>query len=1237
MKELLDIVKSIKWQVMSNELRERITVSGDPVNNDSLRRSRLRSRWLKACALSALVIGVFSSCSDDLEVNKGINPIQDGKILLRIYVPDAPVVKTRADESQSDAEKTIKDNGYHYALIYGSDSKLKHIESLDISDTKTTIDFEISNSVSLDGAKIIVVANAPSAITINNANDYSDLQGLYDELNSSNQPASPFVMSGIAEATTNGGNNYSVSLQRTAAKISMELDSSVKNFTMENYTMYNATTKGYYIAAVSLKENTLDKIYNAGTQNIVVTSGARGFYNYTYPVLSNAKDINTLNKAYFIVKGQYEGETCYYRVDLRKQDSSGYFDINPNHWYQIEIVEVRRKGYPTADEAAKRYMGMEEDPSLNVKIHDHVAAVMTMTTDGLRELGADREVKMTSSEAFLTIKCYSAATSYATEILEEPKVEIIDGSWLKIGDITSYTDAPTSGDQDEDNPGAQWKVHLETTGIMYSDDEATLKVTWQGLEREVKVYYTTEFKISEICDVVLTMTPGSGKGESVDYWPFLSETLKGIKKSQLADEKVRDEGFHFPMPYGTTQANGEGDLSPWTYSYKLTFKADINASKISSVTASVPSSTDSYLRSVKWTYNNDGTGDLVLSGENKFSYSYATGSISFVIKYNDTTPDLPFSVDLYHTGFFHKDANYSDAYYYYEVVDLGGKHWLDRNIGATSNMMYSNNDGINDSGNSEARGSMIKIANAVSYKDPEQYYKLVCPPGYRVPNTTDWDALRLSANFTTGDIQENNDVFSATYYDTNNDNMGNVYFPKSRFYNSTQDLDDYNNGGSSIKTEDTNSGNSGSGYYWTTTASSGLEKEEMGAWLQVLNLSGSSNTYISGSIRRHQMNVRCIATPDHTSEQRFAIDFNVKGATHVFLYTENADGSKNGIFSFPGKAIGSTSAVNSLNYSKTALDNGYDSDDSYLHFSYTSTISESNMKVFFAYVDDATSEIKILSRNNEQTLADATGWPVQIGYNYFFYWNTDNELDEVRIFKAGTSQSTGKQKYRLYWPRTKGSGIHVWQWDASQDLDVSYTGAWGEGEGTVDSRATYYYLDFESDLDTNICFKFTSNGSNEEFNYPISDFLDTNFGNESRRCAFISRMDWKYENTTINKGTPQEEYNPGKFEPYDIIRIRWYRYFGGYQGAEFNTMEVQNASMIKNSVSAGDLKTASNGNVYYYDFIFKEDASNLKAVFTRSDYNLYPNGDTRKERTINYNDVKESKVSYFYLSRETNY
>lgn len=681
---------------------------------------------------------------------------------------------------------------------------------------------------------------------------------------------------------------------------------------------------------------------------------------------------NTLNEGkwggrfFIITKAQFDGIEYYYRLDFLKKkaasDEVEYISAVSNHWYQFIILKVTGKGYKTPAEAS-----LHPANGIKYEIHDHCIESYNMISDGVRELGVSHEIEYQGafnadnewSDQKLFIKFFSEDDGEipTAEQLQE-LVTIKYPLWLEISEATLVDDDNITGgegiDSDSNNKGKVYSINLRFKPVTETGTlNNTITVKWLGLEREVPVKWIRKFNGAEVSSASLAMSYYKNDqkvgeiDEISDYWGFLSSTdesigedtsgsgyngvkLWGIQQTPN-NGKVRTEGFHFPVMYGTEKTGYA------KYTYTLTFTDE--KFKTGEYTAEI--NFEEGWSDVSYTIKQGKPLTIELtSGAN--DYTYATGELDVNVTFTDSSTGIrsteTYSFALYHTGFFHKDSeevvkNYQlegpkdyTNYFYYEVVpvmvDGNLRYILDRNLSAKSAQDYIRDaDGATVAGNPDAAGGYYIVAQQKTlYEDPTMIGGIT-PPGYRVPKKNAWDAIRLSSSFHT----ENTGEYFPAYYNTGKPEIGNIYFPKSMLY-----------------LDGTYMGESRSGYYWTETASSGTEKEEIGRWLNMFFLTGNSTSFINGFVLVNDKNsayggsVRCINDQaDETTPYRTS--FNVNGATHVFLYTEE-EGVRIPTTSWPGHAIG--------NYATMTESNWFD-------FMYSSTqFNPKDLYVIFNFVDE---------------------------------------------------------------------------------------------------------------------------------------------------------------------------------------------------------------------------------------------------------------------------------------------
>lgn len=973
----------------------------------------------------------LGSCVDDSGIKPIDNEDQSGETTISVHLnltmPD--IMSTRGVE---DDEKALSFSGNYCSYIFFFDSSNNYLTHQKITSAPVDNVVKVSvNSAALNGTpKIIMLANVDDNATDGLFKNGTELPSTYRALLAKTTKvetgvSNPFIMSGEVTATASGSNtDYKVELERSVAKVS--IDNEADDFVLESYTMYKGALNGYAAAALES-----DPIYSGATKSSFTNlKDGDMLYNYSYPVASAGRDTENLNKAYFIIRGKYKDQTCYYRVDLRYKEGNEYkyYDLKPNHWYQVTVKSVNSLGYSSAEEASKRYMGQESE--IVVAIHDHSANVMAMVSDGAHELGASRQIYYNENQldennenykdnkAHFTIRLYCAsngsshnghmptyddATKKLTASTGNFRVRSLD-DWITIGEVVPVTGQFSGSENNHtESPGQRYMYTVTMDPTKTVDGEGTIRITWLGMTLDVPVYHKQQFDATKILsETKITIHNTDENSTSTqDYWEFLGN-VSGVDEEAMGAEKNRNDGFHFPIMYG------KNSNSPWWYEYSMKlnnidgakgYNFKIESSKHSSVWNSLVVKQGE--NNISMTINNDFkdsnkksiTGNLSdlefsISRPSKGNdYDYSTAVLTMRIYTGDEEDQyVDKKFNLYHTGFFHESGS---NWYYYEVVKLANDtYWLDRNIGATSNGLYIQND-MNQSiftdedgypySTGAAAGDYLTVAEGVSYKEPK-FSETVCPPGYRLPKKSEFEDLRNSANFITEQRKKDaSAVHYTAYYDS--EEAGRIYFPKSRF----------KNGGGWA-------GDPRAGYYWTQTIASGYEKVQIGHWVKAFYISGNSSSYMDADVDNFQMSLRCVAgqaTSKSLDDTSYTIGFNVKGATHVYLYSVGSDGSRTGIFSFPGKGICSDNTTQQL-------------------FTYNSPVPEEQLYVYFTYRDDngkiwvlspknpenynqsdpingdLTSETNFLSAADIEDISSIQGWPVKNDNLYQFDWSNAN-------------------------------------------------------------------------------------------------------------------------------------------------------------------------------------------------------------------------------------------------------
>ena len=1080
----------------------------------------------------ALVMG-FVACSDDL-FNTPLETLpSNGELPISFAVPEMTKTLTRGDLNQNAFDDVLM-------LVFDSSepssAKLVQKEILKNADSQNvtiTIDKEYRSNSNLF---FIFLANSSyqaSDFPVSKTNPVTlqNVMGMTETILS--QSGERMVMSG--SATLGSLLRFEpVNLFRNAAKVSLTVsprtgeDGSEIEITENKsgyaFNVYGAPIEGNSSSmAGSYNTNSLRSLLGNPVNVNAGSSFADNLNQNGEVFVAPEKNTGTyVNRSFIIVKGKYKGSFYYYRLDFQTE-ADGVLDILPNHHYEVEIKgDPVSAGSATPQEAVKNPVPLSQGW---YEIHDHSPKIFRMITDGVRELGVDYELRNKNSNvgstAIFYVKVFSSAEGKAAEEVADFKTNYrkyitFSQPWLEAISIEEVDGADYDGtigqgpgDTDSNDKGQVYAVTVlfKDNGGMTGVLEESATITWKGLSREMPVIWERVFDPDELYESVTLTIQGGGLSETIDYFPFLVGTFDD-NGNRLTDPKVwgvsadanngesRDQGFHFPMPYGndavgyaaysytiTMKPLGvEGES--YTWSYRLVGDDELTNS---STGVKVETTSNSTLT------NSGGSGEtgpvLRLTYDSSIynSSRWKYGVAQLIITVNGET-EIP--INLYHTGFFHKDntswlsstyrpeADSNRPWTYYEVATMGDQHWLDRNIGAHSAEMYIESSGdVTYMGNQEAVGGYYRVADYNRGGKPQMRTADICPPGYDFPTNDEYNRMRGSAAFSTASVGNYNEAcYSADLYGKGSGANGAmkqklVYFPKGRY----------------LSSEDSKNGESRAGYYWTQTAASGVEKDEMGAWLKCFMVSGAATSYINGEVqsltahsdypvRKYEfkgfaMPVRCVSVEGRDNNPMTRTSFFVTGVTHVFLYTLDSDNNKNAVTSWPGTAICSANAIG-----KT------------YNVAYESQVNTSDkLYVIFNY-KDKDGKIHTISRNPDEDLVarftdnegvkTLTGWKVEDGIapdwdNYGDktiitelngYWIFDFSKKEggFTLNAPEGSITPANPVHRLYWPKNYGS-----------NHNKNYTGMnlWVDGgmgsvkNGTYSiyqSEGDYYYCDIEN-------------------------------------------------------------------------------------------------------------------------------------------------------------------------------
>lgn len=366
----------------------------------------LRRIGIPALALGALLASCTEELSSEVIPGSGGGKAGESEVTLKLQVPGAATGNTRA--ITADAEKKV-DDLYILAFKVDPDTGNETFEYYVAAKRLTGADgngqstWTASLKVKEYKQTFVMVANAQNT----NSKVNEQIGNLVKEGNSKVGLEKMEVLEGLAETLSpneieNGFDaanhaltmygqtepvkigldkttTLTVALHRIVARVQVRFGGNAAvaaKFSAQEVYLYNFNNRARVIPA--FLQETTDTDYE---QTATIPDGAELYPKTqdgtetvpTYTVTNNAVE-NTiymfeaaqpqamtdvekhLKRPCLIVKGVYEGKSCYYRVDFAKHTAKGdvtYMDIVRNHSYNITVTNVSGRGSDTAHEALK--------------------------------------------------------------------------------------------------------------------------------------------------------------------------------------------------------------------------------------------------------------------------------------------------------------------------------------------------------------------------------------------------------------------------------------------------------------------------------------------------------------------------------------------------------------------------------------------------------------------------------------------------------------------------------------------------------------------------------------------------------------------------------------------------------------------------------------------------------------------------------------------------------------------
>ncbi|EGF51908.1 fimbria major subunit [Bacteroides fluxus] len=321
----------------------------------------------KICLLLiSLFLLLLTSCQED-EIGQGTQ-LQKGRTLFTVSLSE-PVVSTRAGWGEPGSEPienlhvlVFDENGFFVA-----NSKAE-IKEQNASGGTFAVNLPVSNNLrrlhfvaNYDEESYGAYSSTDSESSVVGAMTTSNEEGAYWGM----------VEVGYIPDQSEGWNlGQTVSLVRNFAKITLNSTAVGGSFVAEGYAIFNTSSSGL-VAPYNPENGTFadcvtptdyvdfvekNTDYEGVTQGEINENAPTDFISlgqsvYVYERNQDNSDIPTS----LIVKGAYNGTTCYYKLDIVSFNADTYetttYNLYRNFHYNINITNVRSAGYATIEEA----------------------------------------------------------------------------------------------------------------------------------------------------------------------------------------------------------------------------------------------------------------------------------------------------------------------------------------------------------------------------------------------------------------------------------------------------------------------------------------------------------------------------------------------------------------------------------------------------------------------------------------------------------------------------------------------------------------------------------------------------------------------------------------------------------------------------------------------------------------------------------------------------------------------
>ena len=517
--------------------------------------------------------------------------------------------------------------------------------------------------------------------------------------------------------------NPSVPMLRQCAKISLEIDKGIQNFTDAGLYVYSMAAKA---AIAPANYNTEQK-----TDDLAESTALRTNPLGNGTATTVAVNETSAGKAMVIIKAKYKKSEeedyreGYYKVALYKDNKkTTQYALLRNHHYTIKVIKVNDYGFSTIDEAKKS----QPENRLEVEVRDDNPEITRMIACKDYELGVSdyQEINANTTEATVTIVTTLQATSSDDKLYDVK----INNSW-----ITAPENDRSENDILETSSSSKGKKYTLKLTLQKNNQSETprtgiITVTSGDLSLDITIKQAGfDFRRDDSERRVTMQYNNSTVADNYFKW---LDGVQGITPAEMQGA-VRNDGLHFCV--GTAN-----------------------------ITYLIP-----YLDGDK-KINNDSRIKVEKDNGNwKVSLTNTTANndlwkSSFTII---NKAGIKITYPVYHTGIFHKidDTDYQltengdntkvKGWFYYGVVKVQGKkadettttyYMLDRNLGASNNGYYAP-DVVALEKNKKAIGGYFCISKKQNTSDANQdLSSVLAPEGYTIPTDAVFEELVNAGN-----------------------------------------------------------------------------------------------------------------------------------------------------------------------------------------------------------------------------------------------------------------------------------------------------------------------------------------------------------------------------------------------------------------------------------------------------------------------------------------------------------